>query len=220
LAGYLSEIFHPPSFSEQSDAHHIETLRDWIPQRWRHGERDSVESVVGILGEARDHALYRKVGAESWEDYCASFLSSPAAAMDELIEGVRILKGQLPGAAPISEDAARRAAAERARVQAETIKPRARTDLQLRDAVTQLDDDRGNSTAYLLRRIARKSPETLAAYEAGKFSTVRQAARAAGIPDEVRRVSLGDPERLAEKVLGMGRDYAEAVAQALLRRIK
>ena len=50
--------------------------------------------------------LYRKVGAGSWADYCLHFLASPATAMGELIEGVRILKGREPARTGIHADEA------------------------------------------------------------------------------------------------------------------
>jgi hypothetical protein len=39
----------------------------------------------------------------------------------------------------------------------------------------------GNAKAYLLRRVARQSPDVLAAYEQGSYPSVRAAARACGI---------------------------------------
>jgi hypothetical protein len=39
----------------------------------------------------------------------------------------------------------------------------------------------GNAKSYLLRRVARQSPEVLAAWESGEHRSVRQAAQAAGI---------------------------------------
>lgn len=71
-----------------------------------------------------------------------------------------------------------------ARQQAETIKPggdrRSETARIKRDDVTLDTEGRGTSSTYLLRRLARSSPETLAAYEAGRFPSVRAAAREAG----------------------------------------
>jgi hypothetical protein len=43
-----------------------------------------------------------------------------------------------------------------------------------------LDDGRGNSSPYRLRRLAREAPEILEAYERGEFKSVAAAARAAG----------------------------------------
>lgn len=91
-----SDTFGSPPFSTRSNEYQIETLRDRLPQRWKSGKRDLVGSIFGMLGEARDHHLYRKVGAESWADYCTAFLLCPPEAMDTLIEGVRILKGRSP----------------------------------------------------------------------------------------------------------------------------
>lgn len=53
-----------------------------------------------------------------------------------------------------------------------------------RDVVTvaSRNDGRGNSKAYLLRRMARESPDILKRWENGEFKSVRAAADAAGIP--------------------------------------
>jgi hypothetical protein len=121
MSRYRSEVISPPSFHEMDDAFHVATLRDRLPRRWKNGERDSVESVGQTLGEARDHHLYKKVGAKDWADYCATFLAAPPEAIDELIEGVRILTGRDPRRANIHEDDARRAVAERRMAGAERL---------------------------------------------------------------------------------------------------
>ena len=54
---------------------------------------------------------------------CATFLGVPSEAMDELIEGVCILKGRDPTRTGISDEEARQAAADRAREQAENLTP-------------------------------------------------------------------------------------------------
>ena len=52
------------------------------------------------------------------------------------------------------------------------------------DDVKHFRKDGGNSASYLLRRLARQSPETLEAYERGEFRSVRAAALSAGIVKE------------------------------------
>lgn len=112
-----------------------------------------------------------------------TFLASPSEALDELIEGVCILKGQNPARERISEDEARRVAAQAARVQTETVKQGSRNNLQLRaDGTKSLAGHGSNNREHLLRRVARAAPDTLAAYEAGEFPSARAAAKAAGIP--------------------------------------
>ena len=114
MTRYRSEVIGPPQFWEQPDKHQVKTLKEIIPYKWQYGEKDSVESLGEILGQTRDHHLYRKVGSESWEAYCCDFLSSPAAAFDELIEGVRILKGRDPARTGIHADEARAEARRKA----------------------------------------------------------------------------------------------------------
>jgi hypothetical protein len=53
----------------------------------------------------------------------------------------------------------------------------------------------GNSTSYLLRRIAKKKPEILDAYERGEYPSVRAAAIAAAIiskPDAYAEIGADD----------------------------
>jgi hypothetical protein len=176
MAGYLSEVIRPPKFYERSDESHIETLRDWIPRRWKNGDRDSIESIGEILGEAKQYELWRKIGCESWEDYCSAFLNARSDAMDELIEGVRILQGQ----GPISEDQARQAAAVKARNQKEQADKNKLGGISLPDNIKKVQGG-GTSAAYRLRRLAREAPEILEAYERGEFKSVTAAVRAAGI---------------------------------------
>lgn len=137
----------------------------------------------------------------------------------ELIEGVRILKSLGPQRAQISEDDARRAAAERAREQAESVRPggdRRSEEARINRAGGTIDHlGRGSTnTAHLLRRVARTSPDTLADYEAGKHASARAAAKAAGIR-VTETVALGRPATVARRIAGMGEDYARAVIAAL-----
>jgi hypothetical protein len=78
-------------FLERCDEAQIDELEDCLPRRWK-GERSSLESIGEILGETRDHHLYRKVGSETWSDYCRKFLGVPSEAMDKLIECGRIMR--------------------------------------------------------------------------------------------------------------------------------
>lgn len=185
MAGYLSQVIRPPRFFESPDDHHIETLRDHVPYRWRNGQRDSVESIGEILGEAREHQLYRKVGCESWAEYCSAYLNAPAEAMDELIEGVRILQRESAG--PISEDDARRAAAKKAIENAPVLPEReigveggkAGPGRGKKTGISDTRFQRGWNPEYLAARIKRDAPEIADRIE--DFPSIKAAARAAGI---------------------------------------
>jgi hypothetical protein len=58
---------------------------------------------------------------------------------------------------------------------------RPRKDEEKGNHVTFFDGDRGNNAAYLTARLARDHPDVLARLEAGEFSSVRAAAKVAGI---------------------------------------
>jgi hypothetical protein len=40
----------------------------------------------------RDHALYRKLGFQTWDEYCIKFLKDPAEAFDSLIDSACVLR--------------------------------------------------------------------------------------------------------------------------------
>lgn len=121
----------------------------------------------------------------------------------------------------------RRAVAEKARQQAETISPKGGgSPKKSTPAAGRTDVGRqgSNNTERILRRVARASEENpaaqkaLAAYEAGEIASGREVARAAGIKDPNKRITLGDPERVAARILEeMGEEYAVALGGALVR---
>lgn len=80
-----------------------------------------------------------------------------------------------------------------------------------RGVATPLTRGTGNA-AYLTARIKRDAPEIAARLH--DFDSVAEAARAAGIPQTVR-ITLGDPQKLAQRIADKGPDYARAVAEAL-----
>ena len=85
-----------------------------------------------------------------------------------------------------------------------------RTDLSEHRAVRTMLGRGSDNEAHLLRRLARTSPETLAAYESGKITSAAAAARAAGIPIG-ERVFLGKPRTVAARIVAKGEDYAREV---------
>lgn len=105
-------------------------------------------------------------------------------------------------------------AADRAREQAEAADVNKRGGVNLSAMNTKVADRGSTNAAHLLRRVARTSPETLAAYEAGDLKTARAAAKAAGIR-VTETVALGRPATVAKRIAAMGDDYACAVIVAL-----
>ena len=116
-----SEVFRPPSFDQMDDAHQIETLTDHFPYRWKHGQRDSVESLCVVLAFARDKELFRKCGCDTWKEYCQRFFGEPAEGFDKLIDGVRILSGRGWCGPPADPDAARDALIRRTVLRSEDV---------------------------------------------------------------------------------------------------
>lgn len=84
------------------------------------------------------------------------------------------------------------------------------------DDVTPLD--RGNSQAYLLRRLARDAPDVLERVKAGEFTSARAAAIEAGIIRPVPTVRLvDDPAKVAAAIKKhLTSDQLVQLAQALL----
>lgn len=81
-------------------------------------------------------------------------------------------------------DLARKLGTAKAKTDGERISQGTRTDLGELPYHIRMSDkgkDGGTSESYLLRRLAKQAPETLAAYERGEFPSVRSAAKAAGI---------------------------------------
>ena len=71
----------------------------------------------------------------------------------------------------------------------------------------------GNNAAYLAARIRRDAPEI--ADRMHEFGSTAAAARAAGIPvPKPTRLTLGNPETVARRLIEHGEDYARAVAQS------
>jgi hypothetical protein len=208
LDGHISEVLRAARFLDAPEDFLIEMLRVNIPKRWKNGQRDSVESVGGMLGDARDHKLYEKVGCVTWQDYCSTFLGVPSQAMDELIEGVRIIQRGSGPLEKISEEAARAAASQMAHEQRKQADENKTRGVHLPDIIRKVPNDGGTSASYRLRRLARDAPDILAAYERGEHASVAAAARAAGF---ARPQSMGKPQALAAKIVERGEDYAREV---------
>jgi hypothetical protein len=72
----------------------------------------------------------------------------------------------------------------------------------------------GTSATYLASRIKRDAPEVAA--RIGEFGSMAEAARAAGIPvAKPERVTLGDPEKVAARIVVKGPEFTRAVTQAI-----
>lgn len=181
LALYTTEVFQPPTFDRMDDAHQVKTLTEDFPYRWRHGQRDSVESLATVLAYARERHLYRKCGCQTWDEFCQHYYDGVAAGFDDLIDGVRILQRE-NWRGPMSEADARSAIA-RARQEAKEHKPAGRH--KKNDKLINLA--RGDTASNKLRRLARLKPDILDGYERGEFPSVNAAYRHAFALNDLRR---------------------------------
>lgn len=110
--------------------------------------------------------------------------------------------------------------AENARAQVECRGQGTRTDTLSYD-VTKLRGENGsgggNSSGYLLRRLARDHPDILDRYEAGEFKSVRAAAKVAGIVKEL--TPFEQVQKLIKIVCCLGRALAARTASTASRAI-
>ena len=77
---------------------------------------------------------------------------------------------------------------------------------------------RGETKDYLARRLARDAPEILAAYGRGEYPTIKEAAKAAGIPLGNPSVRLSpDPKKAAKTLIRrFDEHYLNTLAQEIL----
>lgn len=73
----------------------------------------------------------------------------------------------------------------------------------------------GETSDYIASRIKRDRPDIAEAVERGEYSSMRQAGIAAGFVKPRKAVTLGDPVRLASRIMQEGDDYARAVRAGL-----
>jgi hypothetical protein len=128
-----------------------------------------------------------------WETCCQALFKRPAAWVEQVVEGVRVLHAQgHRGEIPLAVAAA---AAEAQPLAEHGTNQHGGEDFTLSNPPT------GNSQAYLLRRLARDAPEILERVKAGEFRSARAAAIEAGIIRPVPTVRLvDDPAKVAASI--------------------
>lgn len=132
-----------------------------------------------------------------WETCCLALFKRPAAWVEQVVEGVRVLHAQ-GHTGEISSTQALAIAVEQAKAQ-----PLAEHGAnQHREDFTTSNPPTGNSQAYLLRRIARDNPELLDQIGPDKpHRSARAAAIAAGIIKPVPTIRLvSDMAVVADKL--------------------
>jgi hypothetical protein len=149
-----------------------------------------------VVRELQRDAFWQKLFPD-WETCCQALFKRPAGWVEQVVEGVRVLHAQ-----GHTEAVPLQLAIDQARSQplAEHRRPTAEEQLAKPDNVRFTDF--GNSTSYLLRRIARDQPELLDDIGPDKpHRSVRAAAIAAGIIKPVPIVRLvDDPAKVAASI--------------------
>jgi hypothetical protein len=131
----------------------------------------------------------------NWETCCLALFKRPAAWVEQVVEGVRVLHAHgHDGAVPLQ------LVIEQAKAQ--PLAEHGANQHREEDVTTSPPDDRGNSQSYLLRRIARDQPELLDQIGPDKeFHSVRAAAIEAGIIKPVPTVRVtADMAAVASKL--------------------
>ena len=154
-----------------------------------------------------------------WETCCLALFKRPAAWVEQVVEGVRVLhsnghQGEIP------RDQALRAAATQAQPLAAHRRPTTEEQGDKGDNNTFI---RGStSQSYLLRRLARDAPEVLERVKSGELKSARAAAIEAGIIKPVPTVRLvPDPTRAAASIVErMDRTWCVALATAIAEQIR
>lgn len=165
----------------------------WIPkQDWKKVISEKTEFVAGALNVDLNTALkildeFEELRAWEYVDLSRNeFLKYKCHIqpddLPKIRQGFAIMRGGGLEAHTATEAlACFHARADQARKDAEQADEHKRGGVNLPDNVRKVPDDGGNSSSYLLRRLARQSPDTLEAYERGEFKSARSAAIAAGI---------------------------------------
>ena len=154
-----------------------------------------------------------------WETCCQSLFQRPAAWVEQVVEGVRVLhsqghQGEIPREQALSAAAAQaQPLAQHGEIgNGKRRDPKTGLFVAAEDAVplrmhggSRTDNirsgDFGTSQTYLLRRLARDAPEILERVKAGEFKSARAAAIEAGIIKPVPTIRVtSDMQAVAAKL--------------------
>lgn len=152
-----------------------------------------------------------------WETCCQALFQRPAAWVEQVVKGVRVLHAQ-GHQGEIPRERALAAAAEQAQPLAHHGANQ-HSEPEEEDVFTTPPVQRGSTNSdYLLRRLARDAPEVLERVKAGEFRSARAAAIAAGIIKPVPTIRLvDDPTKVAAAICSRtDQSKALAIARAII----
>lgn len=170
--------------------------------------------LVQLVRELHRDGFWQRLFPD-WETCCQALFQRPAAWVEQVVEGVRVLNTQgHQGAIPKQQALA--AAAAQARPLAGHGGDRTAEPEGEQGSIRTLK--RGETAAYLLRRLARDAPEILERVKAGEFKSARAAAIEAGIIRPVATIRLvDDPVKVAAAICSRtDQGQALAIARAII----
>lgn len=155
---------------------------------------------------------YWRQHCSDWDEFCQQVFHRPAAWIEQVVEGVRLLhiRGER---GKVGAGQALAAQASQAQPLAAHRRPTAE-EQEGKGSVTTFKD-RGQS--YLLRRLARDRPDILERVKSGEFKSARAAAIEAGIIKPVPTVRLmDDAAKAAAAILKkMGPEWCQQLVASL-----
>lgn len=143
--------------------------------------------LVQLVRELHRDGFWQRLFPD-WETCCQSLFRRPAAWIEQVVEGVRVLHSQGHQGEIPREQALSAAAAQAPPLAQHGEIGNGRADESRVDNIKSTEG--GTSQTYLLRRLARDAPEILERVKAGEFKSARAAAIEAGIIKPVPTVRL------------------------------
>ena len=163
--------------------------------------------LVGTVLELQRDDYWKQIDP-NWNEFCEKVFHRPAAWIEQVVEGVRLLHLQHPEQL-------------QAEVPAEAILSRHGGDRRSEQAQQDQGDNipskhRSTSADYIKARLRRDHPEIAEQLERGEYRSARAAAIDAGFIKDIPSVRLTEPHKVAEAILSKrGDDYARLVWEHL-----
>lgn len=165
--------------------------------------------LVGTVLELQRDDYWKQIDP-NWNEFCEKVFHRPAAWIEQVVEGVRLLHLQHPEQL-------------QAEVPAEAILSRNGGDRRSDDFQSNNISlkSHGTSADYIKARLRRDHPEIAEQLERGEHRSARAAAIAAGFIKDIPSVRLTDPAKAAQTiVVKTGSEFSAALIQELQALLK